>query len=105
MSLCGALALLVAYVPEHAGLSEAGRASLAITVLAAGLWISEVLPAFAVALLVVALLWLTESLHGQPSALVAFLPRTGWSRTSPSPGFRPSSCRSGSPTSWRSSPT
>lgn len=74
VSLCGAPALLVAYVPEHAGLSEAGRASLAIMVLAAGLWISEVLPAFAVARLAVALLWLTESLHGRRSALVAFLP-------------------------------
>lgn len=50
-----ALAAAVAYLPEHPGLSADGRVSLLILVLAAGLWISEAMPAFAVALLVIAL--------------------------------------------------
>jgi len=50
-----AFAWAVAYLPTHAGLSPAGRASLFILALAAGLWITEAMPAFAVALLVVGL--------------------------------------------------
>lgn len=49
------IALTVAHVPEHAGLSDQGRISLLILVLAAGLWIMEAMPAFAVGLLVIAL--------------------------------------------------
>jgi sodium-dependent dicarboxylate transporter 2/3/5 len=52
---CLVVAYLLAYLPEHAGLSDAGRASLFILILAAGLWISEAMPAFAVALLVIGL--------------------------------------------------
>ena len=49
------VALAVAHVPEHAGLSDQGRISLLILVLAAGLWITEAMPAFAVGLLVIGL--------------------------------------------------
>lgn len=52
---CLAVATAVAYLPEHAGLTPAGCASLWILVLAAGLWVTEAMPAFAVALLVVGL--------------------------------------------------
>lgn len=52
-SLCLLAAGAVAFWPEHAGLTEAGRWSLAIVVLGAGLWITEAIPAFAVALLVI----------------------------------------------------
>lgn len=53
--LCGLVAALAAWMPEHAGLTEAGRWSLAIVLLGAGLWITEAIPAFAVALLVISL--------------------------------------------------
>ena len=65
---CLGLAFAIAYLPEHAGLSAAGRASLWILVLAAGLWISEAMPAFAVALLVVGLQILVL---GQPGGVYA----------------------------------
>jgi solute carrier family 13 (sodium-dependent dicarboxylate transporter), member 2/3/5 len=54
-ALCLALATLVAYVPSHAGLSHEGRHALFILVAAAGLWLTEAIPAFAVALVVMAL--------------------------------------------------
>lgn len=53
--VCVTVAAAIAFLPEHAGLSPAGRASLWILVLAAGLWVTEAMPAFAVALLVVGL--------------------------------------------------
>jgi sodium-dependent dicarboxylate transporter 2/3/5 len=46
---------LVAYLPAHAGLSPPGRHALFILVVAAGLWLSEAMAAFAVALVVIAL--------------------------------------------------
>lgn len=52
---CVLVAWLAAFVPEHAGLTEAGRWSLAIVILGAGLWITEAIPAFAVALLIIGL--------------------------------------------------
>ncbi len=52
---CVAVAALVAFVPEHAGLTEEGRRALFILVLAAGLWVTEAMAAFAVALVVMAL--------------------------------------------------
>lgn len=52
---CGLAALAAAWLPEHAGLTEAGRSALAIVLLGAGLWITEAIPAFAVALLVIGL--------------------------------------------------
>lgn len=53
--LCALAAYAVAAWPEHPGLSDAGRCSLGIVVLGAGLWITEAIPAFAVALLVIGL--------------------------------------------------
>jgi sodium-dependent dicarboxylate transporter 2/3/5 len=53
--LCAALAWAGALLPEYPGLSEGGRWSMAIVLLGAGLWISEAIPAFAVALLVIGL--------------------------------------------------
>jgi sodium-dependent dicarboxylate transporter 2/3/5 len=55
LAICVAAASLLAWLPEHPGLDDAGRASLWILLLAAGLWISEAIPAFAVALLVIGL--------------------------------------------------
>jgi sodium-dependent dicarboxylate transporter 2/3/5 len=52
LSLFGAL--LVAFIPEYA-LSREGVFTLFILLFAAGLWISEAIPAFAVSLLVIAL--------------------------------------------------
>jgi sodium-dependent dicarboxylate transporter 2/3/5 len=49
------IASLVAYIPVHAGLSPAGRHALFILIAAAGLWLTEAIPSFAVALVVIAL--------------------------------------------------
>ncbi len=49
--VAGALAL----IPDFAGLSEAGRWCLFILLVAAGLWVTEAIPAFAVSLLVIGL--------------------------------------------------
>ena len=53
--LCALVALAVAFLPEYPGLNPAGRYTLAILILAAGLWLTEAIPAFAVALLVIGL--------------------------------------------------
>lgn len=53
-SLSLAIALAIAYVPTYS-LSPAGVTTLFILLFAAGLWISEAIPAFAVSLLVVSL--------------------------------------------------
>lgn len=52
---CFGVASLIAYVPTHTGLSPDGRSALFILLAAAGLWLTEAIPAFAVALLVMAL--------------------------------------------------
>ena len=58
---CGLLALAVVFVPGMSGaglydsLSPGGRATLGILVFAAALWVTEAMPAFAVALLVIGL--------------------------------------------------
>lgn len=58
---CGLLALAVVFVPGALGLDwfddlgQAGLAALGIMVFAAALWVSEAMPAFAVALLVIGL--------------------------------------------------
>lgn len=49
------VASLVAWVPTHAGLSGDGRRGMFILLVAAGLWLTEAIPAFAVALVVMAL--------------------------------------------------
>lgn len=59
--VCGLLALGVVWGPglmgwdAYEGLSQAGVRMLAILVLAAGLWVSEAIPAFSVGILVIAL--------------------------------------------------
>lgn len=53
--LATVVAGVVAHLPEHAGLSEPGRHTLFILLLATGLWVSEGIPACAVALVVIAL--------------------------------------------------
>lgn len=53
--LCVLAASLVAWIPDYASLDDAGRRSLWILLLAAGLWFSEAIPAFATALLVIGL--------------------------------------------------
>ena len=52
---CLAVAAGVAFLPEWAGLDPAARRCLFILVLAAGLWATEAIPAFAVAFLVIGL--------------------------------------------------
>jgi len=66
--ICVLLAWLAARAPGDPALGEAARMSLAITVLAATLWISEAIPAFAVALLVIGLQVITL---GRPGGVLA----------------------------------
>lgn len=49
------VAAAVAYGPTHAGLSEPGRHALFILTTSAGLWMTEAIPAFAVALVLIAM--------------------------------------------------
>ena len=69
--LCAAAAAVAAFVPQHAGLDPAGRRALFILVLAAGLWVTEAMPAFAVGLLVIAL---EIALLGRPDGVFARSP-------------------------------
>ena len=55
MLACLAAAAIGAFVPELPGLQPAGRWALFILLLAAGLWVTEAIPAFAVGLLVISL--------------------------------------------------
>ena len=55
VSGCLLVAAVVAFLPEWVGLDAAGRRCLFILVLAAGLWATEAIPAFAVAFLVIGL--------------------------------------------------
>lgn len=50
-----ALAAVAAFIPEYANLAHEARLTLFVLLFAAGLWISEAIPAFAVSLLVIAL--------------------------------------------------
>lgn len=65
---CLAVAAAVAFLPDWAGLDPAGRRCLFILVLAAGLWATEAIPAFAVSLLVIGLAIL---LLGRPDGVFA----------------------------------
>ncbi len=53
--ICLVLAWIIALVPSHAGLEPAARWALFILILAAGLWITEAIPSFSVALVSIAL--------------------------------------------------
>jgi len=66
--LCAALMAL----PAPAGLPEAGKRVLAISVLAIGLWCTEALPAAVTGLVVVAALVLSGGVNGFAEALVGF---------------------------------
>jgi solute carrier family 13 (sodium-dependent dicarboxylate transporter), member 2/3/5 len=68
MVACVTVASLLAFVPEHTGLSVAGRWAMFIVVLAAGLWVTEAIPAFAVGLLVISLEIATLGRVGGPWA-------------------------------------
>ncbi|MDA0745222.1 MAG: DASS family sodium-coupled anion symporter [bacterium] len=68
VACCTLLAVLLAFLPEHPGLTDAARWVLFILVLAAGMWISEAIPAFAVALLVIAL---EIAILGKPGGVFA----------------------------------
>lgn len=66
--VCLVIAVGVAIFPEYPGLDLAPRRALFILVLAAGLWITEAIPAFAVGLLVIGL---EISLLGRPGGVFA----------------------------------
>lgn len=52
---CVLFSVVVSFVPEYTGLSPEARQAFFILLLAASLWVTEALPAFAVALLVISL--------------------------------------------------
>jgi sodium-dependent dicarboxylate transporter 2/3/5 len=54
-AVAGAAAIATALVPESPGLTEDGRRSLFVLLLAAGLWLTEAIPAFAVGIMIIAL--------------------------------------------------
>ncbi len=64
-----AAAALIAYLPLHAGLSDEGRHALFILLAASGLWLTEAIPAFAVALVVMAFEILLLGGLGRPGHL------------------------------------
>ena len=55
LALCTLAACALTFLPAHTGLTEPGRWSLLILLLAALLWMTEAIPAFAVALMIIAL--------------------------------------------------
>lgn len=75
-TLCAAAAWACAFLPLHEGLGEAGRWSMLIVLLGAGLWITEAVPAFAVALLIIGLQIITLGTPGGP--LLAAADTRGW---------------------------
>lgn len=67
-----ALCILLMALPAPAGLPEAGKRVLAISVLAIGLWSTEAVPAAVTSLVVVAALVLSGGVSGFPEALAGF---------------------------------
>ena len=65
---CAVVAAAAALLPDYPGLSDAGRWTLFILVFAAGLWVTEAIAAFAVALLVIAL---EIAILGRPGGVYA----------------------------------
>ncbi len=65
---CLAAAVIVGLLPSYTGLSAAGHWTLFILILAAGLWITEAIPAFAVGLLVIGL---QIAILGRPNGVFA----------------------------------
>ncbi len=62
------IASAVAWLPEHAGLTPAGRSALFILLFAGGLWVTEAIPAFAVAVLILSL---EIAILGRPGGVYA----------------------------------
>ncbi|MFC1480761.1 SLC13 family permease [Candidatus Neomarinimicrobiota bacterium] len=71
---CVIVAWLIALLPTHTGLEPAGRWALFILILAAGLWITEAIPSFSVALVIIAL---EIMILGKPDGVFATTP-TDW---------------------------
>jgi sodium-dependent dicarboxylate transporter 2/3/5 len=65
------VAAALAYLPAYPGLEPAGRSALFILLFAAGLWITEAIPAFAVALLAIGL---EIAVLGRPGGVFATEP-------------------------------
>ena len=59
-------ALGVAYLPTYTALSSAGVSTLFILLFAAALWVTEAIPAFSVALLIIALEIVPQADRGSP---------------------------------------
>lgn len=66
--ICLIIALSISLVPEYSGLSEAGKWTFFIMLFGAGLWISEAIPAFATALVIIAL---EIAILGNPGGVLA----------------------------------
>lgn len=69
---CLVVATVVAFVPEYAGLSEAGLRALFVLVFCAGMWVTEAIPAFATSLLAIGSLIV---LLGKPDGVYATGPK------------------------------
>ena len=65
---CAVFAGAVALLPTHAGLSEGGRWAFFILLFGGGLWVTEAIPAFAVALVIIGL---EIAILGRPSGVFA----------------------------------
>lgn len=68
LTVCLIIALTVVFIPNYQGLTEPAQWTFFILVFAAGLWMSEAIPAFAVALLVIAL---EIAILGRPGGVFA----------------------------------
>jgi len=65
---CLLVALLIVFVPNYSGLTDAAQWTLFILVFAAGLWMTEAIPAFATALVVIGL---EIAILGRPDGVFA----------------------------------
>jgi len=70
--IAAAVAAGIAFVPEYSGLDPAPMWTLFILIFAAGLWVSEAIPAFAVAILIIGLEIL---ILGKPDGVLATGPK------------------------------
>lgn len=66
--ICAVLASTIAFLPAYEGLSAAGAWAFFILLLASGLWMTEAIPAYAVALLVIGL---EVAILGRPGGVFA----------------------------------
>ena len=68
MTACFIIALLIVFVPKYSGLTDAAQWTLFILIFAAGLWVTEAIPAFATALVVIGL---EIAILGRPDGVFA----------------------------------